>query len=131
MQALQEENEKLREEIYGDKFLGINKGLKQERLDLIKQYKSVMKEKSKLYKENEELKKENKKLKEEVKTRKSLCNHFEMMNKKNYEDKMVATQSLKDEITSNKLRLTLCMKASNKQIDKLKEEIEQLKIKTN
>lgn len=118
MQALQEENEKLKKE---------NEMLK-ERMDYLRavqathiddindthaKYRDMVltlkTQKNKLSKKNTELRKEIEKLKEEVKTRKSLCNHFEMMNKKNYEDKM----------------------ESLKQIDNLKEEIEQLKIKTN
>ncbi len=83
---LKKENEKLKEQIEGDNLWGINKGLKQEKSDLIKQYKRVVKENCEIKKElekmkaflgelrinvvkldeNEELKKENEKLKNQV-----------------------------------------------------------------
>ena len=51
---LKEENEKLKEQINGDNFWGINKGLKQEKSDLIKQYNRVVKEIVELKKRGEE-----------------------------------------------------------------------------
>ncbi len=54
---LHEENEKLKEQINGDNFWGINKGLKQEKSDLIKQYQRVFKENLKLKKQNDNIKK--------------------------------------------------------------------------
>ena len=52
--------------------------------------------------EIEQLKKENAKLKEEVKVRKSICDHFEMMNKDNYEKKMIAIKLLECEMSLSK-----------------------------
>jgi len=63
-EKLTEKNEQLTEKIYGDKFWGINKGLLQEKSDLIKQYNRVVKEKCKIKKENEELKKQLKNMSE-------------------------------------------------------------------
>ena len=55
-EELKKENEELKEQIEGDNVWGINKGLKQEKSDLIKQYKRVVKENCKIQKENEKMK---------------------------------------------------------------------------
>ena len=55
---LKQENEKLKEEIDGDTFWGVNIGLKKEKSNLITQLKRLVKENAKLKQENEKLKKE-------------------------------------------------------------------------
>jgi len=55
IQELKAENEKLKEQINGDNLWGINKGLKQEKSDLIKRYKIAVKEIVELQEENEKL----------------------------------------------------------------------------
>ena len=63
---LEEENEKLKEEIDGDTFWGLNEGLKKEKSNLIIQQKRMVKEIVKLKKENKELKKDNLDFAEEI-----------------------------------------------------------------
>ena len=53
IKSLRAENAKLKEEIDGDTFLGINQGLKKEKSNLILQQKRMVKEIVKLEKENE------------------------------------------------------------------------------
>ncbi len=63
--------------------------------------------------------KEHEKLKEEVKSRKSLCDHFEMLNKKNYEEK----EKLKGELYEAEQEA----EGFRNEYPKLKEENEKLK----
>ena len=88
-----------------------------------------------------QLMKENANLKEEVKSTKSLCDHFEMLNKKNYEEKEKLTEEnekLKEDIkklrmwynereedTKERLMMRKCqVKDLKEEKEKLKEEIE-------
>ena len=85
IKEVKEENERLEEELHA---------YKNTEYDDIQNIQELNEEIEKLKKENEKLNKENEKLEEEMKARKSLCNHFEMMNKKNYEDKMALRKEI-------------------------------------
>jgi len=111
-EKLTEKNEQLTEKIYGDKFWGINKGLLQEKSDLIKQYNRVVKEKCKIKKENEELIKENEELKKFRQEAEDTCSNYAVIEELNQE-----YQQLQMNLDDEEYKKELSIKKSEKLFD--------------